>query len=110
MMKMWKWSIQIIEGLLLGAIHKLNPHQESLGGYGRFREPYPAKYITSSRNFREKDSGMPNGSNKILGKRRIYRRPYPVVVESGTNSLFGLLPRGENRGLIPCAIGKTVVA
>ena len=102
-MKMWKWGIQIIEGLLLGAIHKLNPHQESLGGYGRFRKPHPTEYITSSRNFREKDTRMPYGSNRIRG-------PHSVVVESGASSLFGPFPRGKHRGLIPHTIGKTVVA
>ena len=57
-----------------------------------------------------RDSRISNRSNRIWGKRRIYRKPHPVVVESRTNSLFGQFPRGENRGLIPHAIGKTVVA
>ena len=32
------------------------------------------------------------------------------MVESGTNSLFGSLPRDENGGLVPGAIGKIVDA
>ena len=41
---------------------------------------------------------------------RGYHRPHSVVVKSGANNLFGPLPRGKNRGLIPHTIGKTVVA
>ena len=66
--------------------------------------------LQAARISKKKDSGMPNGSNRIMGKRQIHRRPHLVVVESGTNSLFGLLPRDENGGLVPHAIGKTVVA
>ena len=70
----------------------------------------PLSTLQAARISKKKDSGMPNGSNRIIGKRQIHRRPHLVVVESGTNSLFGLLPRDENGGLVPHAIGKTVVA
>ena len=55
---------------LLSSIHKSNPHQESLGGYGQFHKSHPTKHFTSSKNFKKKkDSGMPNGSNRIMGKK-----------------------------------------
>ena len=78
--------------LYLVAFINQTPPQESLGGYGCFHIPHPTKYLTG------------------FGGRCVYRRPYSVVVESEINSLFGQLPRGKNEGLIPRAIGKTVVA
>ena len=66
-------------------------------------------HFTSSRNFRKEDLGMPNGSDRVWGMRRIHRRPHSAVVEGGSNSLFSSLPCGENESLIPCAYGKNMV-
>ena len=77
---------------------------------GHFCKPYPIKHFTSSRNFRKEDSGMPNGSDRVWGKRQIHHRPHSAVVESGSNSLSISLPCGENGSLIPYTSGKTMVA
>ena len=78
-----------------------NPHQKGLDQYRCIRKPHSARHIASGRNFRKKNIGVPNGSNKIWGKRQIYRRPHSVVVESGTNSLLGLLSCGKNGSFLP---------
>ena len=85
-------------------------HQESLGRYRCFCKSHSIEHFTSSKNFRKKDSGMPNGSDRVWRKGRIHRRPHPVVVESRPHSFFSSIPCGENGGLLSCAFGETMVA
>ena len=73
-MRIWRWVLRSQEALLLGSVYKSDSHQENLGGYGCFHKSYPTKHSPSSRNFREEDSRMPNGSDKIWGKRRVHCR------------------------------------
>ena len=95
---------------LLSSIYKPNPHQESLGGYRRFCKFHSIKHLTSGKNFRKKDSGVPNESERVWRKGRIHRRPYPAVVKGGPCSLPSLVPHGKNRSLISCAFGEAIVA
>ena len=108
-MRIWRWVLRSQEAPLLGSVYKSDSHQESLGGYGFFRKSYPTKHSLSSGNFREEDSGMLNGSDRIQGKRQVHHRPHSTMAEGGSNSLHGLLPCGKNGSLIPCASGKTMV-
>ena len=57
--------------LYLVAFINQTPPQESLNGYGCFHKPHPTEYLTSCRNFKQKDLGMPSGSNRIWGKMHI---------------------------------------
>ena len=43
-------------------------HQESLGRYRCFCKSHSIEHFTSSKNFRKKDSGMPNGSDRVWRK------------------------------------------
>ena len=54
---------------LFSNIYKSNPHQEGPGGYRCFRKSHPIKHLTGPRNFRKKDPGMPDGSNRIRWER-----------------------------------------
>ena len=109
-MRIWRWVTQTTRGPSTCSIHKSNLHQESLGRYRRFYKSHSIEHFTSSRNFRKKDSGMPNGSNRIWQKGRIHRRPHPTVVKGGPYSFLSPVPRGEDGGLISCAFGETMVA
>ena len=75
-----------------------------------FYKSHSIKHFTSSRNFKKKDLGMPNGSDKVWRKGRVHRMPHLAVVESRPHSFFSLVPCGENRGILSCAFGKAMVA
>ena len=70
----------------------------------------PIEHFTSNRNFRKKDSGVPNGSDRIRRKKRVHRGPCSAVAESGPHSFSSSIPFGENKGILSYAIGKTIVA
>ena len=53
---------------------------------------------------------MPNGSDRVWRKGQIHRRPHPAVVKGGPHSFLSSVPRGEDRGLVSCAFGETMVA
>ena len=68
--------------LILSGLHKSNPHKEGLGGYRCFCKSHPIEHFTSNRNFRKKNSGVPNGSDKIRRKGQVHCGPCLVVAES----------------------------
>ena len=70
----------------------------------------PIEHFTSSRNFRKKDSGVPNGSDMIRQKGRVHHGPCLAVAKSRPHSFSNSVPFGENRGILSCAFGKTMVA
>ena len=93
---------------LIASINQI-PIKRALVDTGSSAKSYPTKHSLSSGNFREEDSGILNGSDRIQGKRQVHHRPHSTMAEGGSNSLHGLLPCGKNGSLIPCASGKTMV-
>ena len=53
---------------------------------------------------------MPNGSDRVWGKRQIHHRPHSAMVEGGPHSLSSSLPFSENGSLISCASREAMVA
>ena len=86
------------------------PIKRALVDIGAFCKPHRTKHFTSSGNLKKEDSGMPNGSDRVYGKRQIHRRPHPAVVKCGPHSLSSSLPCGENGSLKSCASGEAIVA
>ena len=95
--------------LYLAASINQIPIKRALVDTGAF-VTHPIKHFTSGRNFRKKDSGVPNESDKVQRKGRIHRRPHPIVVKGGPYSFLSSVPRGKDRGLISCAFGEAMVA
>ena len=93
---------------LIASINQI-PIKRALMDTGSSAKSYPTKHSLSSGNFKEEDSGMLNGSDKIQGKRQVHHRPHSTMAEGGSNSLHGPLPCGKNESLIPCAFRKTMV-
>ena len=86
------------------------PIKRALVDIGAFCKPHRTKHFTSSGNLKKEDSGMPNGSDRVYGKRQIHHRPHPTVVKGGPHSLSSSLPYGENGSLKSCASGEAIVA
>ena len=75
-----------------------------------FCKSHPIEHFTGSRNFRKKDSRVPNKSNRIRLKGRVHCRPRSTVAESRPHSFSSSVPCSENRSVLSYVFRKTMVA